>query len=114
MQHDEKLRTMKLMLYRQRGPNGYNILILILVRCGELPNEDFIVGEEQRSQLMYPLRMVEFCWSQKVTEYQMRMKKREKSIAPWRHAVEELQPSTATQILFDFFIVFLSQSRRKK
>jgi hypothetical protein len=33
MQHDEKLGTMKLiMLYRQGGPYGYNILILILVR----------------------------------------------------------------------------------
>jgi hypothetical protein len=31
MQHDEKLGTMKLMLYRQGGPNGYNILILIVV-----------------------------------------------------------------------------------
>jgi membrane glycosyltransferase len=34
MQHDEKLGTMKLiMLYYQGGPNGYNILILILVPC---------------------------------------------------------------------------------
>jgi hypothetical protein len=32
MQNDEKFGTMKLiMLYRQGGPNGYNILILILV-----------------------------------------------------------------------------------
>jgi hypothetical protein len=32
MQHDEKLETVKLMmLYHQGGPNGYNILILILV-----------------------------------------------------------------------------------
>jgi hypothetical protein len=35
MQHDEKLGTMKFMLYRQGGPNGYNILILILVWGGE-------------------------------------------------------------------------------
>jgi hypothetical protein len=32
MQHDEKFVTMKLiMLYHQGGPNGYSILILILV-----------------------------------------------------------------------------------
>jgi hypothetical protein len=32
MQHDEKLGTMKLiMLYHQGGPNGFNILILILM-----------------------------------------------------------------------------------